>query len=515
MAQEFLEDIYKQALLISDFEESALLLHRGYKIDAQKIYNPAIASVESIIRNLSYENKELAESLLKCAGTIAEVWEDSSAASGLITSGLIPLLYQYMSYFTDIDVSENEFRIKSSDSGFLTITDTSNKITYHDTHNPMSEAANLAESFYKPTNREVHILGCDMGYLPYMLYKKSEGAVKLVIYENDPRIVNYAKEFGVLGWIPEDNINLILIEDIRFLAKEYLDFINSHDTETQNCEIAAHISPWKAIQYRNAGIDLIQKQVELDIFNQSIYRLCVINMTRNYAKRHIPFDDVKNTFSCDECIVIAAGPSLDENISFIKESKGSKTLIAVNTVIKRMHAENVVPDLVVAADARAQLLEHIQGHEEFTKEIYLIADETTCWKYIDAYRGNICLVPTPNGKNLPLANPENLDIWEIYGTVSALAIETAARLGAKRIFLAGLDLAYPGGINYAHGVSHKREEKRKGNCQVRSADGSMVETSQAFDLFRHSIEEQIKKNPNIDFINLSKHGALIKGAHQP
>ena len=84
-----------------------------------------------------------------------------------------------------------------------------------------------------------------------------------------------------------------------------------------------------------------------------------------------------------------------------------------------------------------------------------------------------------------------------------------------KIYLVGLDLAYPGGINYAHGVSQKRMETKKGDCRVKSVDGKMVETSQVFDLFRQAIEKQLENNPEVDFINLSKHGALIKGARKP
>ena len=515
MAQEFLESIYKHSLLITDFEDSVTLLHQGSKIDAQHLYNSAATSVEKLLEELAPINNELAMSILTDAKAISDNWEDSSFAAGLITSRLIPSLYRFMSYFTDIDVSENEFRIKSSDSGFLTITDTQCKITYHDSHNPMREASELADSFYVPTNKEVHIFGCDMGYLPYMLYKKSEGSIKLVIYENDPRIVYYAREFGVLDWIPEECIELKQIPDLKLLAKEYLDFINTYDTEICSRLISTHISPWKSEQYLNAGIDIIKKQAEIDIFNKSIYQTCVINITKNYSKKHISFDEIKSKYSRDECIIVAAGPSLDESINFIKESIESRTIIAVNTVIKRMHSESITPDIVVAADARPQLLDHIYGYEEFTKDIYLIADETTCWKYIEAYRGNICLVPTPNGMGIPVSNPNNLDLWEIYGTVTALAVESAIRLGAKRIYLAGLDLAYPGGINYAIGVSHERLETQKGDFLVKAVDGKTVETSPVFDLFRQAIEVQIANNPDVDFINLSKHGALIKGARKP
>ncbi len=514
MAEEFLESIYQKAILITEFDESLSCLYRKDFPTATKIYNSAITEVEALLPELASMDNNLTVRLMNSAQQIAENWNDPSTASGLISRSLIPLMYEYMSLFTGIDVTEGKYRFQSTDSGFLTISDTEAKITYHDTHNPMSEAAVLAENIYNPTNREIHILGADLGYLPYMLYKKSQGASKIVIYETDDKILDYAGQFGVMSWLPEGILEFVTSDDPLNLARKLLDFINKNEKSLIERSVSVHISNWKVREYQTLGTDIIDKQSQILAFNRDKYRTCVINMMKNYSRPHISFEELRKKGYQDEWIVIAAGPSLDETITFIKESLGAKSTVAVNTVIRRLPKEGITPDLFVAADPRVQLLDHLRDCESNTRDIPLIADETTCWEFIEGYQGDVCLVPTPNGDCLPLSNPEKSAIWEISGTVVTLGIEAALRLGAKRIYLVGLDLAYPGGISYANGVSQIREENKKGNSTVKSVDGTIVESCQAFDMFRQIIEKQIEKHPEVDFINMSQHGALIKGARK-
>ena len=105
----------------------------------------------------------------------------------------------------------------------------------------------------------------------------------------------------------------------------------------------------------------------------------------------------------------------------------------------------------------------------------------------------------------------NEPVWDISGTVACLAIEAAIHLRAKTIYLVGQDLAYPSGRKYAKKMPHPEAPEANWEIKVPSVDGSMVDTSEAFDWFRKAIEFQISKYNSVSFINLSKHGAKIYG----
>ncbi len=511
MAEAFLEEIYDKAILISDLEETLELLYRDDVYKAKVPYNKAITVVEGLLPEIAKSDKRLAEAILGCAVKVAEHWDDHPSTTGTIRNSLIPLLYQYMSYYGGIDVDEDEYRFQSSDSGFLTMSDTRNNITFHEYHNPMMEGYHRACSIYKPTNREVHIMGCDLGYIPYMIYKISDGATMIVIYECDQRLIDYSYQFGVLSWIPQECLQIKNFDSPSSLISTFLNFTDNNEKEIEKENISVYINRWKAKQLENEGFQAAVKKAEIINFDKNRYNAAVINMMKNYSKPNVFFDDIKNNYSFDEWLVVAAGPSLDENIPFIKESVGSKGIVIVNTVIKRMYAENIKPDIVTAADPVHVLVNHIAGYEDFFSDIPVIADETVSWKFIDKYKGPLCFVPTPNGAGFPLSNPNKSELWDISGTVSTLAMETAIHFGAKKVYLIGLDLAYPGGINYANGVSQKRVDGMDEGLLVKSVDGSMVQTSDVFDMFRIAVEQKIERHPEVSFINMSKHGAYIEG----
>ena len=121
-------------------------------------------------------------------------------------------------------------------------------------------------------------------------------------------------------------------------------------------------------------------------------------------------------------------------------------------------------------------------------------------------------VPTPAIEIVDEKALDKTDVWDIQGTVSAMAIEAAIRLGAKKIYLVGLDLAFPGGDVHAKDMPHEKISYKSEAIKVPSMDGGMVETTAVFNDFRIGIEAIIARNPDVEFINMSRDGAVINGA---
>ena len=84
-------------------------------------------------------------------------------------------------------------------------------------------------------------------------------------------------------------------------------------------------------------------------------------------------------------------------------------------------------------------------------------------------------------------------------------MEAALRLGAGKIYLIGLDLAYPGG------AAHELSQVKRNRITVKDVNGKDVETVPTFITFKKIIEKKIADNSNIIFYNLSKQGAFING----
>lgn len=508
MAEEFLEEIYQKAKISDRIRYYIDMVREGRERDARAAYNLAAADIEQILPELYEKDRELAVAIEDAAVSVRDSFDDPCEATAVAEGLLLPLLFEYMSYYTGIDVTEGKYTFQSANSGYLSVKDEQQGITMHSSYDPMGEACRIAGSLFSPQTETYHILGCGLGYLPYQIWRMSEGAASIVIYEEDEEMLEYARQYGVLSWIEEGALRINYDPDIDKVAGMFLDAEGknaSHDGKEY-----FYISAWKKNVYKDArkgALSILEANIALQ---RSMSSRTDINIWKNAKHEQTTFDVIKAGLKRDEWIVVSAGPSLDEQIGFLKQSKGARGIVAVNTVLRRLFKEGIKPDLVAAADQYVQMREHIVGIGDQTEGIPLIAERRLNWQYVEQYRGPVCLVDA--GYDTAKGNDdEDTDVWQVSGSVAGLALEAAVRMGAKKIWLVGQDLAYPSGKTYADGMPYKADADERGTMIVPSVDGGMVRTSEAFNWFRLGLESQIARYGGIEVYNLSRHGALIKG----
>lgn len=506
MAEKWLDEIYRKAYIIQELHEVVWYLNTGNNREARTVYNRTAAQLEELISLIAREDTGTATFLQDRAVSVMDAWGDRNEASGKIQSELMPAMFAYLKRFTDISVEDNGYLLQSADSGFLTIKDIDNDQFYHDVHDPLYEAYQLAQQIYKPEMEEFRILGTGLGYLAYALWNLSNKAMHIYLYEDESRIIDYASHYGLLSWIDDNCLDIITDVNKEKLGNRFL-----ADVRENKERGGRYVTSWKGRSFASVCGGLIIRLNLTDDSNRMLRNMSSINLWKNSTLHHTSLEELKKRSRGDEWVVIAAGPSFDDNLEFIRESIGNRNTIAVNTVLRRLSSENICPDISVAADPYEQLYAHIKDILPYTEEIPLIADKLTYWKYCEDYRGEKCFVSTAAGRFIPGALKPNDDVWEVGGTVSSLAIEAAIRLGAKNIHVIGLDLAYPAGVNYAEGMSHERKTDSNTTMEVKSVTGGMVGTNEVFDLFRKSIEEQLSRYRNVTVINRSMHGAMVKG----
>lgn len=504
MAEEFIEEIYNKGIIIEQLREYIAFSNKENDRDARAAYNQAASGLEKELSILRQTDRELAEAIENAAVMIRDRFDDPSEAKAIAEGELLPLMFHYMLNYSGIEVTEGKYTIQSANSGFLTIRDNELNKTIHNSFDPLWEAYEIAEAVFDPEVECYHILGCGLGYIPYQLWRKSEGAVKIIIYEEDSAIIDYAKRFGVLGWIPEKSLTIQHDSRTETVAGIFLE--ETSVIEASKKKNSVYFSSWKKDIYKavcNGEIAVLEANITLD---RSMRDRTAINLWKNKKHDQISFDKIQTELRYDEWIVVSAGPSLDDQIIFLKESKGRRGIVAVNTVLRRLLKEEIYPDLIAAADQYVQMREHIDGIGDRTRDIPLIAEKRLNWQYSEQYQGPICFVSTEQEY---ADNAE--EVWQISGSVAGLALESAIRLGAKKVYLVGQDLAYPDGKTYAEGMPYHADASSRGTMLVPSVDGGMVPTSEAFNWFRMGLEAQIAKYSLVEYHNLSRHGALIRG----
>ena len=243
--------------------------------------------------------------------------------------------------------------------------------------------------------------------------------------------------------------------------------------------------------------------------------MVTVNIWKNSRQKQSGYDTLRDSLTSKEWIVVAAGPSLDTSMDFIRANAGKCSVVIVNTVIRKFAASGITADLAVVADPKNDLLDHIAGVEDYTANIPLLATSSANWKFVSLYKGPKTFVAASAYSSLSQDKYKSIPLWNIGGTVSNLAIEAAIHFGAKTIHLIGLDLAYPEGLTYATDLPHERTNTGEITLFVPSTDGRQVGTNEVFNIFRESIESQIAEHKDVRFINHSPNGAMIKGTVSP
>lgn len=500
MAEEWLEELYTDANGITQIKEVIRLYEQGYDLIAAEIWNGLIPWFKEVRDKYNRLLPNAGSSLYTQLKSITTDMKDYLQFSCDLYTMIIPELYRYMKCYGHIDVEDGDYRIESSQSGYLSLTKLKSNCLIHGKSDPMEDARVNAESIYSAEYDEYCILGSGFGYLPYQLYRISGGAAKVRVYETDVKLLQYGRNYGVLDWIPKEN--LYIENDIDIM--KFLQYVDQH-------AVGCYVSEWFLDDLPENEKEALQKvymaySVSRDVEDRNF----AINFWKNMENEFCCFSDLLGCTMSKDFIVAAAGPSLDESIGFIQANREKMVVIAVGTVFRKLMKLGIEPDYVAVLESHELVYQQFEGLEE--KKVPLIMPMCAYWKIAEKYKGKKYLFPSCDcAESIKYAETHGEEIWGVGGTVSYTAIEAAIRLGAHNIYLLGLDLAFPDALSHAVDTPQRRKLDVSNYSLIDQVGGGKVYSDYAFSLYREAIEKLILMYPKVNFYNLSKIGAKIKG----
>ncbi|OCL83073.1 hypothetical protein AAW30_01147 [Arcobacter porcinus] len=264
-------------------------------------------------------------------------------------------------------------------------------------------------------------------------------------------------------------------------------------------------------------------------YNRKLY--AHINRVTKYIKsgyRNILFNKTKdsvNIFKNTPVLYLAAGPSLDENMSWVKQNQNKFFIVTIGAAYKKLLSNNVRIDMIVTLDEQYAILNDKQFDDESVSKI----DKNT-----------IILASTlTNEKILNKFNPKNLFLYEVFNTihkdniafdgfsVGEITLNILLHLNAKNIYLLGLDLA----LNQKTGDTHSKDSasgttnlnlekeqsrdtfnSRESLVKVKGNHCDFVYTTPLFFTSIKSVESKVwRKSKDVEIFNFSTHGAYFEG----
>ena len=285
----------------------------------------------------------------------------------------------------------------------------------------------------------------------------------------------------------------------------------------------------------------VVKSQELLRLTQKVYEACKsktvdVNTITRYSRQWLDnalnnigkinegkfykLSDLDGKFAGQAALVAAAGPSLKENLPFIKSNREKFVIFAVNKSLKQLLEAGITPDFVVCADAKfvgKTISESASVLADINCIMNINSDST-----ILSYKFKKVFVSFPMNdmviNKLSQYNPF-IKQQETGGSATTMAFVSAVKMGFSKVVMAGVDLAFKGEQVYADGESYEKisaDEMKinsitKNLTTVPSVTGEDVVTSDDYAAFIHHFEVLIKDLNYVSVYNTSSFGALIPG----
>ena len=230
--------------------------------------------------------------------------------------------------------------------------------------------------------------------------------------------------------------------------------------------------------------------------------------------------DLDDKFIGQTALVTAAGPSLSENIPFIKANREKFVIFCVNKALKVLLDNGITPDFVVCADARFVGKTLADTVEKLSNINCIMSINTDSSVLSNSFRKVFISFPT-NDMIINKLSQYNTFIHqqETGGSATTMAFVSAVKMGFSKVILTGVDLAFKGEQVYADGQVYEKvsaEEMKinsvkKNLTTVPSVTGVNVVTSEDYAAFIHHFEVLIKELNYVSVYNTSSFGANIPG----
>lgn len=220
-------------------------------------------------------------------------------------------------------------------------------------------------------------------------------------------------------------------------------------------------------------------------------------------------------------IIVSAGPSLNKNMSDLKEAVGKSCIIATDTAMKPLLNAGIIPDLFMIVDGLkpAELFEH----KDISK-VPMVTMTAVSTEPMDLHKGKKFFYDSGSPYETEMVRMidamEERDVClpglPTGGSVATSAFSLGVYMGAKTIILVGQDLALTG--NKVHVDGAFQNEKCKIDMssgqylEVDAVGGGKVVTQLDFKLYLDWFEKIIKEWDHIQVVDATEGGALIHGA---
>lgn len=420
----------------------------------------------------------------------------------------------------NIELSQVEDTRKGNKT--LSISKDGKKVYFHSKYDPTREITAIMDS-YTNMNEETSIVfyGTGLGYHIKSILEKHPN-IKYYIYEPISELL-----YRFLSHVNLFQTNLMGVSTGIENNIDGLDrFIDLNKSNIEIIELPSHKQnfPEEFKDFNKMFLEIIKNKRSSLATNYSFQKRWIINSMKNFREVLSTSNillEKKGKFKDKPAILVAAGPSLNEeieNIRYIKENRLAY-IFSVGSAINTLIYHDIHPDAATTYDPteRNQIV-FKKANENGIKDIPMMFGSSVGYETLENYLGEkyhmITSQDTVANYYLKTEENQNINIVNDAPSIAVVTLQLLSQLGFNPIILVGQNLAYLGKSKHSEGVHYSeeltKEEIEKG-IWIKDVYGKEILTNEGFNSMRQQMQMYIKHLPNIKVINTTKGGADIEG----
>jgi len=454
-----------------------------------------------------------------------------------------PLLAEELSKTID-DIGEEELKVEAAASGVLTLI--YHGIYVHSRRDPEREAERLVESAAAATTtagaldsgNPALVLGFGLGYTAAALAARFP-EMPIIVVEKRPVLLKKALESRDLrAFLSRNRLVFVLGgtgEGVTGALSLFESGPGSAPLVLQNRAITAQEEDWyAAVEER---IKTWNSRTNVNRATQKRFgKRWVRNLSRNFkVARDIPgisrfleqFKDRVREMDIP-VFLAAAGPTLDEAGPFLGEIYKRCIVVAVDTSLRFLLDRKIDPDFVVSVDPQYWNFRHLDRVP--APKTCLIAESAVYPPALRHCFGELFLCGSffPLGRFIEDKVEQKGDLGT-GGSVATSAWDFIRLLGARQIWIAGLDLSFPDLKTHFKGALFEEKSHAESNrfvpaetrnfrvlrngqpFRAKGKNGDTVLTDKRLSLYASWFENRFSQFPDLENFCLSDRGLDLKG----
>lgn len=393
-------------------------------------------------------------------------------------------------------------------------------------YNPKKEAERFAKQYENLVDHSYIIfVGLGSGVIAEQVIKANGVNVQYLFYEPSADIFLFAlQNYDMTYVLDHDNVNII----VKGMNDQMLDIDIGRCITAENYKWCILDAMPLYKQLFEESYELIRQKYSflvtmvgsniatISYFGRNEARNNILNMKELFHSNCE--EDFEDVFPTDRpAIIVAAGPSLEKNVQYLKKAKGKMLIIAVDTALRYLLSQDIRPDMVVVADPKkpVQLFENKETHR-----IPMAFCGSANNDIVKLMKNTKVILASAEGEyfdQMYQIAGKHMYVLSAGGSVATFAFTLARAWGYHDIILVGQDLALSNNKVHAGKDDIDMFKLSRDKIEIEGYYGDKVYTSPDYNFYREWYEAVLAQKIDGDelrVINATEGGAKIAGTIQ-